>query len=175
MGLEQRQESEGWLAPRLYEFPRHCSLPQTFPIPSYRTSILFSILPALTIPGLGKCVGNINFTHECIYTLGEGGEKCKRDGEEYTKQVFRNIATNFFLLLFLSLPTDFFFFYVNRERKRKKDSFLYLLKHHSRYIKVWKRKIKILQWILQVSCQAIIRYNFKFAEYLIDSTLSTKW
>lgn len=120
MGLEQRQESEGWLAPRLYEFPRHCSLPQTFPIPSYRTSILFSILPALTIPGLGKCVGNINFTHECIYTLREGGEKCKRDGEEYTKQIFRNIATNFFLLLFLSLPIDFFFFYANREREEER-------------------------------------------------------
>lgn len=135
MGLEQRQESEGWLAPRLYEFSRHCSLPQTFPIPSYRTSILFSILPALTIPGLGKCVGNINFTHECIYILREEGEKCKRDGEEYTKQVFRNIATNFFLLLFLSFPTDFFFF-TPIERERKKDSFLYLLKHHSRYIKV---------------------------------------
>lgn len=79
------------------------------PFRYHPTGPVFCSLPALTIPGLGKCVGNINFTHECIYTFREEGEKCKRDGEVYTKQVFRNIATNFFLFLFLSLPTDFFF------------------------------------------------------------------
>lgn len=115
MGLEQRQESEGWLVPRLYEFPRHCSLPQTFRY--HPTEPVFcSLYPssALTIPGLGKCVGNINFPHECIYSWRERG-RVRGMG-------IRNIGTNIFRLpLFLSLSTNFFFLLsVSMERGEKR-------------------------------------------------------
>lgn len=130
MGLEQRQESEGWLAPRLYEFPRHCSLPQTFRYhPTGPVFCSLSLpLPALTIPGLGKCVGNINFTHECIYIYSSRGRESVKGMERNIRNGYiRNIGTNFFLS-FSSFSSDrFLFFYVNRERR--KDSFLYFVKN----------------------------------------------